>query len=226
MRILLIASLILFLFNGSLSAQTNSVEVGPFATDYVIEDNGLPFPSNYKEWWQVGNFGGNFSVQKHIFNSDFIIIRDDLTIKKSNGFVGIGVSDPTANLHTMGSVRFQGFGSGTLTTDASGNLSVSSDARLKHLIGPYSSGIDQIMKLEPVQYRWRSETGLDTENIYTGFTAQNVREVLPEAVGQDPQGYLTLSDRPIIAALVNAVKELKAENEALKAKVDRLILNP
>ena len=50
------------------------------------------------------------------------------------------------------------------------------------------------------------------ENTYTGFSAQNVQANIPEAVGQDDRGFLTLSDRPIIGALVNSVKELKTEN--------------
>ncbi len=28
-----------------------SVEIDHRTTDFVIEDNGLPFPSNVKEWW-------------------------------------------------------------------------------------------------------------------------------------------------------------------------------
>ena len=42
--------------------------------------------------------------------------------------------------------------------------------------------------------------------------------MIPEAVNKDKNGYLTLSDRPILATLVNAVKELKSENEATKAE--------
>ena len=44
----------------------------------------------------------------------------------------------------------------------------------------------------------------------------------PEAVGTDKKGYLTLSDRPLIAALVNAIKELSAEVEELKAEIKTL----
>ena len=67
-------------------------------------------------------------------------------------------------------------------------------------------------------YTWKQESGLETENTYTGFSAQNVQDVIPEAVSKDKQGYLTLSDRPIIATLVNAVKELKSENKETKAE--------
>jgi len=48
---------------------------------------------------------------------------------------------------------------------------------------------------------------MEISTVYTGFSAQNVQSAIPEAVGEDDRGYLTLSDRPIIAALVNAVKE-------------------
>lgn len=122
--------------------------------------------------------------------------------------VGIGVSAPTAGLHTTGTVRFGSFGAGTLQTDANGNLSVSSDERLKNVVGDFSPGLEAVLGLQPIQYKWRVETGYDSESTYTGFSAQNVQSVIPEAVGKDKSGFLTLSDRPIMAAIVNAIKEL------------------
>lgn len=44
--------------------------------------------------------------------------------------------------------------------------------------------------------------------MYYGFSAQNIQENIPEAISQDKNGYLTLSDRPILATLVNSIKEL------------------
>ena len=54
------------------------------------------------------------------------------------------------------------------------------------------------------------------------FSAQNVKANIPEPVGQDDRGFLTLSNRPIIGALVNSVKELKNENDTLKAENEDL----
>ncbi|MDE1946238.1 MAG: hypothetical protein KGH93_03550, partial [Patescibacteria group bacterium] len=48
--------------------------------------------------------------------------------------------------------------------------------------------------------------GLDQVNAYTGFSAQNVQANIPQAVATDSRGYLTLDERPILAAVVNAVK--------------------
>src|SRR5690606_3506178 len=96
----------------------------------------------------------------------------------------------------------------TLQTDASGNVTASSDERLKNKVGDFSRGLDDLLGVEPIAFQWKQETGFDTEGIYYGFTAQNVRDFIPEAVGVDPKGYLTLSDRPILATTVNAIKEL------------------
>lgn len=60
------------------------------------------------------------------------------------------------------------------------------------------------------------------KNPYSGFSAQNVQSAIPEAVGSDKKGFLTLSDRPILAASVNAIKELNAKNEALEAENKKL----
>lgn len=126
----------------------------------------------------------------------------------SAGNVGIGTTGPSAQLHTTGSVRFATFGAGTLVTDASGNVSASSDEELKDGIEPFTRGLSDILGIAPISYNWNALSGLDRMNRYHGFSAQNVEAAIPEAVGVGADGFLTLQDRPIIAALVNAVKEL------------------
>ncbi|MES2623333.1 MAG: tail fiber domain-containing protein [Patescibacteria group bacterium] len=141
----------------------------------------------------------------------------------ANGFVGIGTSTPTAQFTTTGTVRFASLGAGSLSTDALGNVTVSSDERLKDIQGEFKTGLEKILGLNPIMYKWKPETGYDTTNAYAGFSAQNVQENIPEAVGTDGRGFLTLADRPILAALVNAVKELAAKvegfAEAVKTKL-------
>jgi hypothetical protein len=44
-----------------------------------------------------------------------------------------------------------------------------------------------------------------------------VQRVIPESVGEAPARALTVSDRAIVAALVNSVRELKVENDGLVA---------
>ncbi|MPZ35844.1 MAG: hypothetical protein GEV13_33615 [Rhodospirillales bacterium] len=137
----------------------------------------------------------------------------------SGGNVGIGTSSPSAQLTTTGTVRFANFGAGTLQTDANGNLSVSSDERVKDVRGEFTKGLEAVLALQPIDFTWKSSSGFDTANVYTGFSAQNVRDAIPEAVGEDKHGFLTLSDRPILAAVVNAVKEIHEETVSLQATV-------
>ncbi|MEI6478880.1 MAG: tail fiber domain-containing protein, partial [bacterium] len=116
-----------------------------------------------------------------------------------------------------GLIQIKNYGAGTLTTDASGNVTAASDERLKDLQGSFVKGLDSINGLNPITYKWKSSTGFDTENIYAGFSAQNVQNFIPEAVGVSSDGYLTLQDRPILAALVNAIKETSLKMDAMSS---------
>lgn len=128
----------------------------------------------------------------------------------STGNIGIGTTTPTAQLSNTGSVRFAALGSAgaSLVTDVLGNVTVSSDERLKDKQSDFTKGIREILKINPINYRWNATSGLDTQNIYTGFSAQNIQTTIPEAVATDTRGFLTLSDRPILATLVNSIKEM------------------
>ena len=139
-----------------------------------------------------------------------------------SGNVGIDTTDPTQRLDVNGGVRVRSLGTGTVQSDATGILSVSSDERLKNITANFNRGLNAVLGLQPISYKWNNISGLDMQNTYAGFSAQNVQANIPEAVGVDNKGYLTLSDRPIIAALVNSVKELKKENEDLKARLAKI----
>ncbi|MDP3402702.1 MAG: DUF5011 domain-containing protein, partial [bacterium] len=129
-----------------------------------------------------------------------------LNITSSQG--GITIS-PT------GQLTFPGYGAGDLVTDSSGNVTASSDERLKNIEGDYTRGLADIANINPISYYWKDSSGYDTNNLYSGFSAQNVRSAIPEAVGMDPRGFLSLTDRPILAATVNAVKELNVRTLSL-----------
>jgi len=111
-------------------------------------------------------------------------------------------------INSSGSIRFVAYGAGTLTTDSSGNITASSDERLKRIDRQFTRGLEAVNALDPILYHWNEISGLEQKTQYAGFSAQNVRLAIPEAVGHTNDGYLTISDRPVIAATVNAIKEL------------------
>ena len=99
------------------------------------------------------------------------------------------------------------------------NISQTSDIRYKNIVSAYNRGLSEIIKLSPTNFTWNSLSGFDSSVVNTGFIAQEVLGVIPEAVFKDGKGFYSISDRPIIAALVNSIKELNQEIVALKSKL-------
>jgi hypothetical protein len=99
-----------------------------------------------------------------------------------------------------------------------GDFWFSSDARLKHNIAASPYGLEAVMRLNPVGFERRGIPGRRE----IGFVAQDVLDVIPEAVSDpDVEGVsmLCLSDMPLLAACVRAIQELAAEVAALKQRM-------
>jgi hypothetical protein len=79
------------------------------------------------------------------------------------------------------------------------------------------------MKLLPCnrlrfRYLENNPRQLSSDKEQVGFVAQEVQKIFPEAVSEAEDGYLDFNIHAINIALVNAIKELKAENDRLKAE--------
>ena len=115
---------------------------------------------------------------------------------------------------------------------ATGNITAySSDRRLKENIKTIDNALDMACRLRGVTFDWRDdceERGFVPEmKTETGFIAQELQEVIPDAVvpapfdqGEDGsisgENYLTVNPEKVIPVLIEAIKELKAEVEELK----------
>lgn len=130
-----------------------------------------------------------------------------------------GTSGEVFSISTNGNIQFGAYGAGTLTTDGSGNITASSDERLKDILGSFDRGLADLELINPIFYEWKPETGFDASTTYAGFSAQNVQQAIPEAVGEGKDGFLTLQDRPLIAAAINAIKEIASITGAFKANL-------
>ncbi len=119
-----------------------------------------------------------------------------------SGNVGIGVTNPSYTLHVVGTA---GLSTGTAWTNAS-------DIRLKDIHGDYEYGLDEVVKLHSVRFNYKKNNplGLPSDHAMTGFIAQEVEKIIPEAVQENKNGYLELNVDPIHWAVVNAVKQLKS----------------
>ena len=73
------------------------------------------------------------------------------------------------------------------------------------------SALEKLKKLQAIQFRYKEEFDID-QRLRAGFSAQQVREVIPEAVFEE-NGYLML-DLDVLKNYVNeAKKELKKINK-------------
>jgi hypothetical protein len=104
----------------------------------------------------------------------------------------------------------------TGTLDVTGDISAfyTSDQRLKDNITPIPNALSKVLSISCNTFDWNENSGkTGTE---AGVIAQEILEVLPEAVTTRDNGYLAVKYDQIVPLLIEAIKELKAEINELK----------
>ena len=109
---------------------------------------------------------------------------------------------------------------GNAAKNNGGSWSTISDLRLKNVQGSYEKGLTEIVQLEPIWFTYKegNEQQLPSSTQQTGFIAQEVQKVFPEAVREDSKGFLQFDMHPVLVSFVNGFKELKIENDKLKTE--------
>ena len=129
------------------------------------------------------------------------------------GRVGIENVNPSYTLDVNGVVRVQ-------------TTLYFSDARFKQNVTTIEDGMAVISKLRGTNYEFRTDQKIDGfdfgAGLQSGFIAQEVEEVLPHLVSTDDNGYKSVAYANLIPYLVEAMKELQAENKALRTEVEAL----
>jgi hypothetical protein len=116
-----------------------------------------------------------------------------------DGSVGIGITIPTHILHITGQGR---------STNSA--WATTSDIRLKDIHGQYDLGLDEILKINTVKFSYKKDNPLKlpSDKEFTGIIAQELQKVIPEAVEETKDGYLTVNSDPVHWAVINAIKDL------------------
>ena len=177
----------------------------------------------------------NFSGQLYQGDSQFVSTPWEIetspdALSYTTGNVGIGASNPSANLHVTGNayvssnleVGLANLFVDTTTTrvgigktdpaealDVVGNIQATgdvvgfSDRRLKSKIERIEGALDKVCALSGYTFMMNDKPS-------TGLIAQEVLEVLPEAVHGSEETQYSLAYGNMIGLLVEAVKELRA----------------
>jgi len=124
----------------------------------------------------------------------------------SNGNWGIGVTTPSQRLHVSGQIL------------ATSNITAYSDLRLKENIERISDPLDKVGRLSGYTFNKIGEGSRDT-----GVIAQEVLEVLPEAVKEQNDGHYSVAYGNMVGLLIEAVKEERSKREALEERLDHFI---
>jgi hypothetical protein len=141
----------------------------------------------------------------------------------SGGNVGIGTTTPGSMLTVNGTCG-----------NVSGAWTTISDASIKQDVSPYTRGLDAIVALKPVRFRYVkgtpfAEADKPSRQLF-GLIADDVKPIVPEVVGsttatvgkkQDVE-LSTLEPGNLIYALINSCKELVTRNNTLESRVAAL----
>jgi hypothetical protein len=143
----------------------------------------------------------------------------------NNGNVGIGTTSPVQKLDVSGDVRI-GTGTNGCVEDRNGTViagACSSDLRFKKNITPFGNVLNNFSKLRPVNFSWRVGEFPNKyfgDNQSFGLIAQEVEQAFPDLVSTDEQGYKVVNYSKLPLLTIQAVKELKSENDSLKQQVE------
>lgn len=197
----------LYIGNGSIEA----TEVRAFETN-----GGYAFMERGTDNDNIVQFGGYTSATSSFIQT--LIDGAPLILQsRSGGNVGIGAAPTTYKLEVAGDAGKTTGGTAWQTI---------SDVRYKDVVGGVNNALATVSKLKPIRYKWNKlhiqKYGDKEKGIMYGFTAQNVKEIIPEFITEDKEGYLWYNPNGYEAVLTKAIQELKAENDALKQRVQAL----
>ncbi len=156
-------------------------------------------------------------------------------LQGSNGYVGINTMTPGFQLEV----------NGTAGKPGGGDWTAASDRRLKKDVKPFRDGLDKILQIEPVFFKYNGEGGLNADGKeYVGVIAQEMQKVAPYTIGTfthktiesaledgnmvptervtDEETYLTYDGTAVTYMLVNAIKEQQRLIDEKDSKINEL----
>lgn len=119
-----------------------------------------------------------------------------------------------ANSATTSAVCYN-TGTGVLTFDGTVGTCTVSDERLKNIGPRIDRALDRLLQINGFYFTWKDTVyGTGTQ---IGVGAQTVEKVFPELISTGSNGYKSVDYQHMIAPIIEAMRELKADNDNLRA---------
>jgi trimeric autotransporter adhesin len=125
---------------------------------------------------------------------------------------------------------YAGNAGGIFQGNNSSNWSTVSDQRIKKNIVENTEGLEIISQLRVCNFEYRLPEEVDPElkpsdavgrtGVQLGVIAQELQQVCPDCVTEQSTGVLSVNTDEIFWHMINAIKELKAEVDALKSQIN------
>lgn len=177
----------------------NQIEMGAISMANGWAVNGLAM-SNYN----TGSGFGLIGVQ-----------GDSIYFGHSSGTSGTSLVQMASN----GNMTVYGASTTCTIGGGTGATNCTSDERLKQDIKPIPDALAKLSQIKGVTFHWRDPKKDADEHI--GVIAQDVEKVFPQAVGEVDDKTLgkakTVDIAALVAPMIEAMKELKTDNDNLKA---------
>lgn len=138
-----------------------------------------------------------------------------LVMDTTSGNVGIGIQTaaPAAKLDVAGAVHASSF-------------PTSSDERFKTNVQPLTNVLEKLENVRGVSFDWNEiyeSMGRSTHHREIGVIAQELEPNFPELVTTwGAEGHRAVDYGRLTAVLLEAVKELKAKNDALQSRIEKI----
>jgi hypothetical protein len=182
--------------------------VTPASTNYAMQTNGATVLINGSTAVTIAQ-GGSGKISARSYGADVV------------GDFGIDINPPEEKLDVNGNARIRAVGAGAFSNNlnitSNGTLTTAtSDEKFKYNINPIKYGLSTILQLNPVNFQW-----IEGEEEDLGFIAQDVAEIIPEAVNTNWNSDLLFRYESLIPILTKAIQE---QNSLIKALEQRLLI--
>ena len=230
------------------NASESSTKGGDHGTFIWADDAGYPFSSTGPSQFLVRAAGGFALNGPPVAPANMTIAGDSVgadtpgtlflhqgnndagTLLSSYGAAGkndawFAIGQYNGTFTSQPRLTLNGAGDLTVTANAykpgGGSWAASSDQRLKKNVQSIEHPLDRLLALRGVTFEYKKQdSAMHPLGSFTGFIAQEVEPLFPRWIGHDPDGYLTVGPQGFEALTVEALRELKTQNEKRVADLE------